>query len=157
LRRRASRVKNIALKKSWNSIAQAMRECTARWHTEWQASAPPYGTTAPADLEAACDDWCRLLEVDLRGDIIPPERVRPWILLRTVLAAIRAERHHENGLPPPGPGAIQTLLIQDWHAEHLASWLRVGLLFPRDPDQSRHVPAYTIQKTLAIITTMYVG
>ncbi len=84
----------------------------------WQQALPPRDCTPSAVQEALCDEWCGKLAADIRVPIHPPVDVQPWVLVRLVAMATKADELDRSGLmgaPNLTEATLRSYLIDEWH------------------------------------------
>lgn len=114
---------------SWSDISAALLKTADTLGQTWQQGLPSRDCLPSILQEALCDQWCRELAADLHATIHPPVDVQPWVLVRLVAMAEKAEELNQAGEVGPPPLTESTLLvflIHEWHKRLSRVWKRTG-------------------------------
>ena len=107
---------------NWKDLHDVLVQVYRILQAEWGCQPAGYTQEPAAGVEAECDYWCEVLARDLCAEIEPPERVRPWLLARILMAAADATTHGDRPFPGVTPATVQQYLIGEWHGALKARW-----------------------------------
>jgi len=113
----------------WSEIAKIFHSLAAIFRDGGRTALPPYDTLPSSAVDAECDDWCRQLAADLRDPPLPPESIRPWIMVRAICVSGLAQQLSKQNDKSPGELSrklIEQLLIHEWHGAFRSRWHQVA-------------------------------
>jgi len=112
---------------SWR-VTSVILSKTANWLAGvWQQNLPPRDCVPSPSQEALCDEWCAKLAADLRAAVHAPADVQPWMLVRLMAMAEKAEELDRSGLmgaPNLTEPTLRSYLISEWHKRLGPAWRR---------------------------------
>ena len=112
---------------SWKITAVILSK-TADWLANvWQQGLPPRDFLPSGAQEALCDEWCGKLAADVRVAAHSPVDVQPWVLVRLMAMAEKAEELDRSGLtgaPNLTESTLRSYLIDEWHKRLGPAWKR---------------------------------
>lgn len=110
---------------TWRIISATLLKTAENLGRAWQQRLPSRGGLPSPAQDALCDHWCQELAADLHATIEPPVDIRPWVLVRLVAMAEKAEElSHagETGPPPLTESTLRMFLIHEWHRRLSHVW-----------------------------------
>lgn len=112
---------------SWAEIANIFELLSRLYRLDGKTALPPPGKAPLAEIDEACDVYCRRLASNMTAAEIPPHGICPWMLARAISVAALARELADNGESSPGPLAaplIRRLLIDEWHGALRERWIQ---------------------------------